>query len=229
MATTVNYFPPAASGASDDIAYWKAAGLQRLNLTANQVVCDSSDFLETASASNVFWTIAGTVTQPASLKGGVLQMNTAGTSSIIRPTTYGQLARATTAFYFYTRFKCASTPTGGQLGIAGLVDTVASAQGFFIGALGPSNTGQDGTHYGAYTYDGATVTGYPSTIAIDTSYHDFETWYDGTTYKFSVDNESPITISGNLPANTKYLYAFFEGNGARTYQWDTFVALSSRE
>jgi len=107
-------------------------------------------------------------------------------------------------FYFMGRLKLPSYPSGGVITLG-----CRSGTPHVIG-LGTQDV-LGVPYFAGYTYKfGASIPEYVlSSHAVDDSWHVFEMWSDGTTYKFSVDDEGPLTIPVvNRP--TDYMYAHID-------------------
>jgi hypothetical protein len=234
MATTT-YFPVPGGTSISPISY-AISRLQGLTgIAPMATVVDSSDFTEQVNSNAGYWTPAGTVTQPASRKGGIIQMNTVSASSLIRPILNAgagtpRLIRATEAWGFRARGKSDGSFAAGAFGSAGLDDDAATVLGFEAGGFGSTFVAAP-TKYAFRTYDGVTQNFYASTVTVDTLWHTFDMWYDGVHYYGSVDEETGVLIdvSGGLPASTVYMVPNFRGSTAKHWEWDYFVAITARE
>jgi hypothetical protein len=155
------------------------------------------------------------VTTGASASSGGGQRAQAGSATII-PTASTKIwhiafsAKVSTAVDAQTTFTCA--------GVAG--------QGVFVGIDGSNSA----TKWSARFTPGSSFF-LTSTINIDTSYHLFECWCNGASWFFSVDNETPVTLtSQNLASVSTLGVSITNGStaAARTAQCDWVSVLANR-
>lgn len=95
-----------------------------------------------------------------------------------------------------------------------------------LGVYGSSITGGSATKFTA-CHDGASGPAAArvgiSTVSIDTGWHEFEMWSDGTKVRISVDKEAPILTTATNTADVRQLYCGVTGNTGGTDIFDIDV------
>lgn len=194
--------PTPAPGAfgSSETAYGEIAsarlGTNLLDSWYMDFINGSADEAFSLTAGGGASTAVGDSADPVNAIGGISALTTGanptGAAQVLPviATNFSPLAAYGTSnirFYRACRFQMATAPTADTIAFAG---SLAESAGVF----GANSTTRYSMRIRSNAVGGQQYI--TSTVAIDTLWHVLEHWWDGTSFWFSVDGETPISLSG---------------------------------
>lgn len=173
--------------------------IAKTGLNPRRVSVDVQEMLDFAGYAVVgAWTLT-----VLPVLGGAVRNNSAAVASLTRSNaSAGTVKICTVADRFYAAwvFKLGTGAVGAGKSFT-LTFNGAAGHGFNVGADNPNIST---TKLGAYSFNGA-IGAVASTRNIDAAWHYGELWFDGASYLFAIDDETPLALAASLPAGTVQL------------------------